>query len=316
MQYHRSYSNTSTVVHIDCSDDDDDDDDNFDNPEAYNKKNNLNNFKRKARGTNKLVERRYDPVKVIDLVYLLDWKTWLSGYIDPKLQCNTKGPLAHLFFGFQVKQNISDTEHNSELIVGIDQSNTSRRSSISTEETESASNVIKLRDVESFSRRFPSKAGAAVCCLLPDYSDLQFYEYFKKLEGRKKVQLEYDPEDYRNEIAGEHRESIPNGPLLLSGPILGIGGFRNLNPNYAIDNIIVTNCIDATRLNNAELEPSMRAHLTYDYCNSILKDPLRAHDDKNQIDEYMKELPIRPIDINAGFAKGAVNIFVRDKLGM
>jgi len=92
----------------------------------------------------------------------------------------------YLFFSFQVKQYVSNTEHNSEFITGvagISQSCTSKLSSISTEEIESVSIIIKLRVVEHSVEDFLRK----LLQLFPDYSDLQFYEYFKKLEGRKKI---------------------------------------------------------------------------------------------------------------------------------
>ena len=51
------------------------------------------------------------------------------------------------------------------------------------EEIESVSIIIKLRVVEHSVEDFLRK----LLQLFPDYSDLQFYEYFKKLEGRKKI---------------------------------------------------------------------------------------------------------------------------------
>lgn len=65
--------------------------------------------------------RLTDPVKFVDLNFVMNYEQYFKPSIDPKLQLNVKGPLAYLFFRFEANMayipEIEDTdERDQELI--------------------------------------------------------------------------------------------------------------------------------------------------------------------------------------------------------
>ena len=223
-----------------------------------------------------------------DLPYVLDYTEWLRTSIDPTIQLAVKGPISQLLYIF---------DGNGDEVV-------------------------------TSTRPFPCPADTKVPIILPDYSSKYYSSTNYKADGKRidtsgaqlvKAIAEMEDEDQAEEVAAVNamyesnvrQEVKQESNYVLEDEnqaikdAMGLKAFNLINTEHKLGFSISNQILDATTLKVAEFEEGPRAHLPYSYARSILNSDTYTSEKKQEVREWMSEMPTPPTDIRKGFPKGS-----------
>jgi hypothetical protein len=223
-----------------------------------------------SQSTNKA--RKGDPVHFVDFPYVMDYTSWLEPTIDPSIQLAVKGPISQLTY-------IIERMDNGEIVTKT--------------------------------RPFSSPANAEIPIILPDYSS----NYFK---NQKKVTSSQEDEDdmaaveniYAMNDLDDHHENTAAEVDHNSNNQLGLKAFYLINTETRLPFNISEGILDPADLKMADFAEDQRAQHCYRYANSVLNSDEYREDKKEEVRQWLKEMPPEPVDKKQGFPKGsAANCF-------
>lgn len=225
-----------------------------------------------------------DPVDFTDLPYVLDYTTWLNPKIDPSIQLSVKGDISQLHYSFE---NIGD-------------------------------------EVVTTTRPFSSRPNGKIPMVLPDYSS----PYYTSSNGNQSNSGTNDSADSDSDMITDSNFIVDDSTTAHSATTaaatsnesnnvvedededeavknsLGLRAFHLINTDRKLDFNITEELADPTTLKIADFETGCRALHSYSYAKSILESDNYRTEIKEEIRDWLKEMPPAPDDTNRGFPEG------------
>jgi hypothetical protein len=168
--------------------------------------------------------------------------------------------------------------------------------------------IFIIEQVITTSRRYQSAAGRQVPNFLPDFQS-NWFKYNNKLGGKIESNVVFNNDSFRDDIEefrnaeGTHLSDLRSEEEHGSMDLLGMLVYKIDNNDELVPNVMHSNPVDPIVV--ADFDPTLKGQIPYKYANNVLGNLKRSEDDREDIREWLKTMPPRPIDKSSGFKSGA-----------